>query len=602
MKKNLEKIYNRKNMKEKLEKIYNGIFKILDENGKISVTKQYEKIKEIKEIKKVKNIQTRKIIKIEDEEFEINLINFNDIENEFTEKKYPFLNYIIETVAKCPNKYKNNLDKIPEKANENFKELLKNLFIDFLDTEIINDLSETNNKNSKRLLEKLNDISLLKYEGKNISGRIVFCNKQIHKDIINFKLKFQEKISLKSSRQIRKILEMSDIKFFLIGDYDYIYGMGSFKNLENIKEQKIFAIDFKESRHYLMYEIYTEKFIQNYNSKTLSQHIEFKTKKTLIANIKNNLPKSYETRYSQSALEETLNDILTTLKVEKKDIKLKIDQIKKILNIAKEQKKGTMLVFLPSEIAKSEIKKLNQSAIVLDSPVKILESIYKITSIDGAVLLDYNCNCFGIGVILDGLSDKDLGDPSRGARYNSALKYINKENLKKKCLIIVISEDGMIDILPKRNDISSKSNKYLLERNKQINTSNWKKVIETSSKLIKLNPINEINYISRGDAHANLGNYKDAISDYNQAILLDPNYMNAYNNRAEIQLFLEKYNLALIDLVKYLKIDEKHKFMIDISQKNYDNFKTFLENIKTKNDLEKEILQRLITKDEFTIK
>lgn len=35
---------------------------------------------------------------------------------------------------------------------------------------------------------------------------------------------------------------------------------------------------------------------------------------------------------------------------------------------------------------------------------------------------------------------------SRGARYNSALKYLNASKGKRKCLIVIISEDGMIDI------------------------------------------------------------------------------------------------------------------------------------------------------------
>ena len=47
------------------------------------------------------------------------------------------------------------------------------------------------------------------------------------------------------------------------------------------------------------------------------------------------------------------------------------------------------------------------------------ELIERISGIDGAVLLDRDCKCHAIGVILDGMASQS-GDPSRGARFNSA--------------------------------------------------------------------------------------------------------------------------------------------------------------------------------------
>lgn len=54
------------------------------------------------------------------------------------------------------------------------------------------------------------------------------------------------------------------------------------------------------------------------------------------------------------------------------------------------------------------------------------------------------CECYAIGVILDGKADKFIGDKTRGARYNSALKYIHSFE-KQKCVILVVSEDETID-------------------------------------------------------------------------------------------------------------------------------------------------------------
>jgi len=75
--------------------------------------------------------------------------------------------------------------------------------------------------------------------------------------------------------------------------------------------------------------------------------------------------------------------------------------------------------------------------------------IQRLTAIDGAVLIEPNGKCHAIGVILDGLAT-DKGKSSRGSRYNSAVRYVEtaREKFKQECLAVVISEDGMIDLVP----------------------------------------------------------------------------------------------------------------------------------------------------------
>jgi hypothetical protein len=67
------------------------------------------------------------------------------------------------------------------------------------------------------------------------------------------------------------------------------------------------------------------------------------------------------------------------------------------------------------------------------------------SSIDGAVLIEPSGVCYAIGVILDGQAT-EKGDSSRGARYNSAVRYTSSSPYP--CLAIVVSEDGWIDLLP----------------------------------------------------------------------------------------------------------------------------------------------------------
>jgi hypothetical protein len=58
-------------------------------------------------------------------------------------------------------------------------------------------------------------------------------------------------------------------------------------------------------------------------------------------------------------------------------------------------------------------------------------------------------------VILDGVST-NKGTSARGARYNSAIRYV--ENNKKKCVAVIISEDGMVDLYPNLKPQILKSN------------------------------------------------------------------------------------------------------------------------------------------------
>ncbi len=62
-----------------------------------------------------------------------------------------------------------------------------------------------------------------------------------------------------------------------------------------------------------------------------------------------------------------------------------------------------------------------------------------------------SCYCHTIqsraGVILDGLATTK-GDSSRGSRYNSAIRYYEHFGKDAPLVIVVVSEDGMINLIP----------------------------------------------------------------------------------------------------------------------------------------------------------
>ena len=75
-------------------------------------------------------------------------------------------------------------------------------------------------------------------------------------------------------------------------------------------------------------------------------------------------------------------------------------------------------------------------------------SITKLSSIDGAIMVDECGICYAIGLIFDGMVPANGGDSSRGSRYNSSVRFT--EYLKsqgKKVMTIVVSDDGMVDLL-----------------------------------------------------------------------------------------------------------------------------------------------------------
>lgn len=113
------------------------------------------------------------------------------------------------------------------------------------------------------------------------------------------------------------------------------------------------------------------------------------------------------------------------------------------------QSHGTILAVLDNDGGKTEqevLRLLNDSTGIGICPDTLSSAfVQSASAIDGAVIVDKAGKCYGIGMILDGLKSK--GNPERGARYNSALKYIEKcKRAQIKAMVIVVSEDKTIDI------------------------------------------------------------------------------------------------------------------------------------------------------------
>lgn len=264
------------------------------------------------------------------------------------------------------------------------------------------------------LYEACNEIASMKYEGAVSIGKMIIAPKD-HKNI-KISLQLKEPIKINDYRKVRKFLELSTNDTSIISDSALIYGLGEIRGKYNSKEESIFEISFTSHFTWMLIHDNNPLMVVEYRDPSL--------------------PKEKINR------EKFYSDFPRLFKGINKE---QIDDLWDITMEATKQKHGTMLVI--SDIASKEAIRLGKQCFPL-KPIKLTENIIQqITSIDGAVLLDRDSTCHAIGVILDGIAS-DKGDSARGARYNSAIRYFEYASLKSPLALVIISEDGMINLIP----------------------------------------------------------------------------------------------------------------------------------------------------------
>lgn len=150
-----------------------------------------------------------------------------------------------------------------------------------------------------------------------------------------------------------------------------------------------------------------------------------------------------------------------------------VDRLWSIVQAAMEQNRGTMITI--SDSAQEEATRLGKQSLGIEPTELTPELVGRLTRIDGALLIDPKGICHAVGVILDGQATEQ-GDPSRGARFNSAIRYIISASATTMCL--VVSEDGHIDMLPSlRPQIRLSDVEEQVSLLKQQNIENYHKTL-----------------------------------------------------------------------------------------------------------------------------
>lgn len=261
------------------------------------------------------------------------------------------------------------------------------------------------------LFTTINSISALNYEGAPAAGRMIIAPPG--HGAVRVCVQFVKPVSLRQYRTSRKLLEMSSATTAVLADNANAYGLGEVEGYDGTTE-----------------DLFEVRFISHYRW-------EFRHRDDILMRVAYGLPALPQPKLAKSRFQSLLKRVLGKLEPDA------LDRLWNLTNAASDQRRGALLVI--SADAASEAARLAGQGMPI-APARLTADLIQLgTSIDGAILLDPAGVCHAVGVILDGLATAK-GSPGRGARYNSAVRYV--ETSRSPTVAIVFSEDGTIDLLP----------------------------------------------------------------------------------------------------------------------------------------------------------
>ena len=261
------------------------------------------------------------------------------------------------------------------------------------------------------LFNDLNMISSLFYEGRPCRGKMI-VSANPHENVEEI-YHLENPISLTNHRSVRKLLEICSEDHFLLSTSGSIYGIGCLKGEYVGDREDLFQIHFKKHYSWVLLHASKELMAVTYGN-----------------------PKMTDRPCDKA-------EVIDILEKEFKSIgKEKAEDIFELIYYATFQKHGTILVILDD--VEKEISRLENQAILFCPFELTTENLLQFSNIDGAIIIDIDRRCHAVGVILDGVAS-GRGVSSRGARFNSAVRYI--DSLDIPSIAVVVSEDGMVDIV-----------------------------------------------------------------------------------------------------------------------------------------------------------
>ncbi len=263
------------------------------------------------------------------------------------------------------------------------------------------------------LYDAMTRSSTLRYEQRVGVGRVLLAERNLNG--LDVDLTFRRPIRVRETRTLRKLLELSGRGGpSLLTDGDEVYGLGRLNDSYDPASECAFEFVVVGDGTWELRHWQTALVTVNYGSPRLPEE---------------------KISYDRFA------DI--TQRVFRGATEPDIDALWALVLAAAEAEHGTMIVV--SAAAESEAERLGNQSLPVEPVALRSEMLSHVTEIDGAILVDPTATCHGLGVILDGAAASG-GDRARGARYNSAVRYLGSAS--SPTVIVIVSEDGMINLLP----------------------------------------------------------------------------------------------------------------------------------------------------------
>jgi hypothetical protein len=263
-----------------------------------------------------------------------------------------------------------------------------------------------------RLHSALDAVAAQPYEGRSGFGTVILASPQaIGVDIV---VPFSKHVSIHQVRAFRKVLEMSGPDLHVLCDGRDLYGLGRQTGSYDPDAESIFELRVVGRGSW-----------------------ELAHARTALLRVDNTRPALPKEKLSEDHFADVSSRLFP------QSTEQSIADLWALTQAAAGQTHGTMLVV--HEDAAAEATRLEPQSLRIEPTQLDPQTLRALTNIDGAVLLSPDARCHAAGVILDGHAT-GTGDAARGARYNSAVRYHHSASVA--CLVIIVSEDGMIDLLP----------------------------------------------------------------------------------------------------------------------------------------------------------
>lgn len=258
----------------------------------------------------------------------------------------------------------------------------------------------------------LDEISAQPYEGRAGSGGLLLASRE--NPSVEPVVEFVRPIRVTETRSMRKALEMADAEHHLLCDGEKVVGLARLGDGYDPASE--------------------DAFVFNVTSRDDWELRHHDVPLLRLSHTRPSLPRPpLDADHFRAVVRQVFPEVGRP----------EVDVLWEVSQAASRATHGTMLVVHRN--AGEEAARLVPQAQQIHARRLDARTLAAVANIDGAILVDPAGLCHAVGVILDGRAS-GRGDPSRGARFNSAVRYHDTQ--RDECLVIIVSEDGMIDLLP----------------------------------------------------------------------------------------------------------------------------------------------------------